>query len=421
MISTTISSPRGSDNMAINLQRLSAIRSVVLAGQLLALWYFTQRQPLGLPAGALALLLGGYTVAVVHGWWRVRTANAISSGEFWGYLLVDTLFFTLLLYYSGGASNPFVSYYLIPITIAAITLPVRLSAAITAAALIAYTALLEYYVTVPALSASAHGSHGSTTNLHIIGMWVNFAVSASLISYFISRMAATVRQQQQRLERQRADQLRSDQLTAIGLLAAGTAHELGTPLNTMKIVLDDLNSDGTAAARDDVALLTEQVNQCQTILRSLVETARQATDAEPEPVFIRRYIDTLVERWQLLRPTASLAVANPLDPAQRASIHPSIGQAIVNLLNNAADASDAPVELTASSSTTTLTIAVRDHGAGLTAGESGDGLGIGLSLTAASVERFGGQLALQPHPDGGTVALLSLPLNRAPLQTEAGA
>lgn len=409
--------PSGADSVA-NLQRLSVIRGVVLGGQLVALWYFTRLQPLGLPTAQLALLLGGYAAVWLQGWWRAAGASAIGEREFFGYLLLDTLFFTLLLYFSGGASNPFVSYYLIPITIAATTLPMRLSIALTAVALAAYSALLEYNVAVPALSAAAHsghGHHGGAGNLHIVGMWVNFALSATIICYFISRMAATVRQQQQRLERQRADQLRSDQLTAIGLLAAGTAHELGTPLNTMKIVLDDLNGAAANAAEPaDIALLSDQVAHCQTILRSLVETARQATDSRPEPVPVAAHIAKLAERWQLLRPAAQLVFDNQLDSALRAIIHPSVGQALINLLNNAADASSQPVELTATCHAQTLTVTVRDHATASEPAADSDGLGIGLSLSAASVERFGGQLSLTAHPDGGSVATVRLPLGSTP-------
>jgi two-component system sensor histidine kinase RegB len=408
--------PNATDSV-VNLQRLSVIRGVALGGQLLALWYFTRLQPLGLPTAQLALLLGGYAAVWLQGWWRAAGAKAIGEREFFAYLMLDTLFFTLLFYFSGGASNPFISYYLIPITIAATTLPMRLSAILTAVALAAYSVLLEYNIAVPALSAAAqsgHGHHGGAGNLHVVGMWVNFALSATIICYFISRMAATVRQQQQRLERQRADQLRSDQLTAIGLLAAGTAHEFGTPLNTMKIVLDDLKgASANTAEPADIALLSDQVAHCQTILRSLVETARQATESQPEPVPVATHIAKLAERWQLLRPTAQLLFDNQLDGALRATIHPSIGQALINLLNNAADASDRPVELTAACRDQTLTVTVRDHATVNEPTGDSDGLGIGLSLSAASVERFGGQLSLAAHPHGGSVATMSLPLGSA--------
>lgn len=405
--------------MRSNLLRLSAIRALVLGGQLLALGYFTLRQPLGLPVLELSLLLALFTLLTAQGWLRQRVA-AISAREFFANLLLDTLIFSLLLYYSGGSSNPFISYYLIPITIAAITLPGRLAAAITVTALLSYTLLLEWHVPIAALSLSAHAGHGGASdgaNLHIIGMWVNFALSASIIGYYISRMASTVRAQQQRLERQRADQLRSDQLNAIGLLAAGTAHELGTPLNTMKIVLDELCAAPPQQAGEDLQLLNSQVQHCQTILRSLVDTARQATEPDAQQVVVAAQLGKLIERWQLLRPRVAVVLQQQIDSGQQGYLHPSVEQAFINLLNNAADASAERIEVTTAVDGDMLRFAVRDYGAGIelataVGNRAPSGLGIGLALTRATLERFGGALQLQPHPAGGSLATATVSLQR---------
>lgn len=416
MKTTTTKSRVNIADMSSNLQRLSAIRAVVLAGQLSALLYFSAVRPLGLPTAELALLLLVFALITLQGWWR-QWRSAISSREFFANLMADSTLFTLLLYFSGGASNPFISYYLIPITIAAITLSGRLTAAITLFALLSYSVLLEIHVPIEALSISSHSGHAGHAaqggaNLHIIGMWVNFALSASIIGYYISRMAATVREQQKRLEQQRADQLRSDQLNAIGLLAAGTAHELGTPLNTMRIVLDELREPSTIPAPSDLDLLSQQVAQCQHILRSLVDTARQATDPSPHSVAVTAHLDKLIERWQLLRPGVSVACELAIADTLQARMHPAIDQAIINLLNNAADASPEQVSISASESNQQLTIAVQDSGPGINPHGAGDshGLGIGLTLTQATVERFGGQLELQSLREGGSLALLTLPL-----------
>jgi len=413
---TTTNSRVNIADMSSNLQRLSAIRAVVLAGQFSALLYFSAVRPLGLPTAELGLLLLVFALITLQGWWR-QWRSAISSREFFANLMADCTLFTLLLYFSGGASNPFISYYLIPITIAAITLSGRLTAAITLFALLSYSVLLEVYVPIEALSISSHSGHPAHAvqggaNLHIIGMWVNFALSASIIGYYISRMAATVREQQKRLEQQRADQLRSDQLNAIGLLAAGTAHELGTPLNTLHIVLDELRELGATPAPSDIDLLSQQVAQCQHILRSLVDTARQATDPSAHCVAVAAHLDKLVERWQLLRPGVTVACEIAIAAALQVRMHPAIDQAIINLLNNAADASPEQISVRASESDQQLTITVQDRGPGIHSNlvQNSHGLGIGLTLTQATVERFGGQLELQSLNEGGSLARLIVPL-----------
>ena len=105
-----------------NLIRLSSIRAVALLGQVAALIYFTQISPIGLPATAITLILAVYASVTAATWQRSRMQVPITDNEFFVHLLTDILFFSLLLYFSGGASNPFISYYLIPISIAAITL-----------------------------------------------------------------------------------------------------------------------------------------------------------------------------------------------------------------------------------------------------------------------------------------------------------
>lgn len=132
---------------------------------------------------------------------------------------------SVLLYLTGGASNPLVSYYLVPVSIAAATLARQLSWAVAGLAFACYSLLLVWYRPVAALAPAMH--HGDV-NLHVLGMWANFAVSAGLISYFLVNMATELRRQQQHLTRQREEQLRDEQLLGIATLAAGAAHELGT-------------------------------------------------------------------------------------------------------------------------------------------------------------------------------------------------
>ena len=78
---------------------------------------------------------------------------------------------------------------------------------------------------------------------HFCGMWINFAFSALLISWFVVRMAATMREQEHAMARVREDGLRDEQIISVASIAAGTAHELRTPLATMTVLADELKQE----------------------------------------------------------------------------------------------------------------------------------------------------------------------------------
>lgn len=405
-----------------NLIRLSSIRTVALLGQIVALLYFTLITPIGLPATAIGLILFFYALVTAAIWQRSRMQLAITDNEFFAHLLTDILFFSLLLYFSGGASNPFISYYLIPISIAAITLSRRYSIFVALAAMIAYSLLLKFYMPISAIAPSHHHHGGGDNSLHILGMWANFAISAGIIIYFISRMASALKIQQQEIALQREAQLRDEQLLAVGTLAAGTAHELGTPLNTMKLIVDEMRADG--ADNPDLSVLNEQIDQCKTTLKQLLTTAEQSQSSRLEAQSVENYFAMVVERWQLMRPTlkANIRYADCTDRV--AVFDPTIAQSILNLLNNAADAST-DVDVDISWNGDLATIDIRDYGPGLdptkmaSIGEAfvtdkADGMGLGLFLSQATLTRFGGSVSLQnvaaSDAEGGTLTRILLPL-----------
>ena len=399
-----------------NLYVLSLIRGVALLGQVLALTYFTWVQPIGLPVTEIAFVLSVYASLTAAIWVRSRRAVPIGDTEFFVHLLADIAFFSILLFFSGGASNPFVSYMLIPISIAAITLSRGYSIALAAIALLCYSLLLKYYV---AIAAIAPGHHQAADNsLHILGMWANFAISATIIIYFISRMAATLKQQEQEIAMARDAQLRDEQLLAVGTLAAGTAHELGTPLNTMKLIVDEMLLDTDNQA--DVMLLNQQIEQCKTTLKQLLTTAEESQSNQLEAQSVQLYLDNVLARWQLMRPLLQSHIQYADSPAVNAVFHPTIAQSILNLLNNAADASE-KVDIDISWNPEMATIRIRDFGAGLDAAklktlgqpfvtDKAEGLGLGLFLSQATLTRFGGSVRLRNAPEGGTVTQIRLPL-----------
>src|SRR5690606_36973111 len=345
--------------------------------------------------------------------------------EFFAQLLFDVACLSVLLYASGGATNPFVSYYLVPLSIAAAVLPWGYTAALALISVSAYSALLFVYVPLPLLAPTLdeHQHHATNAiNAHIVGMWCNFALSAALITYVVVRMANTLREQQRELNLRREQALHTEQLLAVATLAAGTAHELGTPLNTMTLLLQDMHSDD-AELSADIDLLQQQVHHCRATLRKLVSTAEthqaQGHALQPADQFLRE----LLERWQVVRPSARFELSGPVDSASAAPAirtDEALRQALINLLDNAADTDSGPLQLSLDWAGATITLRIRDRGPGIGfdiadqlgkpfVSTKGKGLGLGLFLSHATIERCGGSIRLYNHAEGGTEAVLTLP------------
>jgi len=405
-----------------NLRRLANIRYIALGGQILALYYFTQVFPLGLPIGVISALVIGFAIVNVLTQWRSHWATAISEKEFGAHLLVDISSLTVLLYFSGGATNPFISYYLVPISIAAISLPMAMTWGITGLSILAYSILLIYYQPFTQLTPH-HDSSGF--NLHILGMWINFALSAGLITYFVVRMAAALRAQEAELNAQQEEQMQDEQLLAIATLAAGAAHELGTPLNTMKLLIDNLAEEVTDPhQQQDMATLNQQIARCRKTLQSLVNAASIIEEGS-SPMAVTTYVEGLLDNWMLIRPDIKPRINIDSDvPNIDACFHPVIQQSLLNLLNNAADASPQQLEIDIHWDQSSLYIDIRDHGPGLSPGQlekmgkpipsdKPGGLGLGLFLTHSSLNRHGGQVSLLNADGGGLLTAVTLPLNTA--------
>jgi two-component system sensor histidine kinase RegB len=379
-------------------------------------------------------------------WWRLSFNFPVSSLELFLQLSVDVLVLTVLLYYSGGSTNPFVSIYLLPLVIAAATLPRRLIWGMAALTLTCYSLLMVWYVPLPnshaqhspaAMQQMDHSHHNmdmsaapavvkaspweDAFNIHVLGMWLGFLISAVVVSYFAVEMARAVRVRDAQLNRVREEILRNERIVALGTQAAGAAHELGTPLSTMSVVIGEMRRDCTDPEhQDNLIILDDQVRNCKRILDSLLKHAQETSSELSLEEFIRNVLD----EWQLLRPTVHyLFQVSGHQPSPRVRADLALRSALLNLLNNAADASPDEMDILLRWDNVNITLEILDHGPGLTpeaAARAGsaffttkqEGRGLGLFLANATLERLGGSVSLSNREGGGATTAVNLPLLR---------
>ena len=137
---------------------------------------------------------------------------------------------------------------------------------------------------------------------------------------------------------------------ALGTLAAGTAHELGTPLSTIAILVTELEqqlpSQTSTEVRDDFALLRQQVNQCKQILSGMLQKVELATTQQFSLISATQLVNNVLEKFQLLRPMVVVKVPKLIEHSSPLlACDATLEQALLNLLNNAADASAEHVEI----------------------------------------------------------------------------
>ncbi len=407
---------------ASNLRRVFLLRSIEIGA--LALVVVLARRVLALPLPELpiAAVIGALALVNLLTWWRLRQPWPVTDGEFFAQLLVDVFAITVLLYYAGGSTNPLVSFYLVPLVIAAITLPAAYTWAMAGFTTSCYTLLMfNYHPLMP-----KNGDYSTAIYLHLTGMWLTFVLSAFLIAFFVVRMSHAIRERDHQLAVAREETLRNERIIALGTLAAGAAHELGTPLSTMAVVTRELQREygENPGLAEDLQVLREQVDSCKRILSSLLASAGQARLEDAAGVALDAYFDEVLEKWRLMRPgvTATAAWHGPR-PAPHITADLTLGQALLNLLNNAADASPDSVEIEGHWDEAEIRLRILDRGPGLSpeaerrAGQpffttKGHGTGIGLFLSNATIERLGGKVALLNREDGGAVTEVRLPLTK---------
>ncbi len=349
--------------------------------------------------------------------------KSLSEWEVVLHIAVDTLVLGYLLYFTGGADNPFITLLLVPIALAATTLRVPSLLWVSGLAGLVYLTLLVWYNPLP--MDSAHWSHRV---MRLTGATLNFAIMACLLALFSHRQARSLRRQQVEIQRVRERALRDEGILAIATQAAGAAHELNTPLSTMRMLLPELRRERSADTElaADLELLEVQVERCRGILREMVAFGKAQLTEEPETRLLSEFIDLCLARFQLLRPEVELTLELRADVSNRTIRAPvSLRHALINLLNNAADASalceSNKVELQVDSDGGWLDLLVVDQGPGFSEthqapllGRTGkrSGLGLGMALTQATAERLNGELSVRNLANGAEVRL-RLPLEVA--------
>jgi len=319
---------------------------------------------------------------------------------------------------SGGASNAFVSLLLLPIVIAAVSLPARYLLFISLSAIASYSILL--------LTLPEHSMHNMDMSNHFIGMWANFLVSVLVVTFVVGAMARVITNRERALALQREDQLKSEQLLALGVASAQVTHQVATPLANIQLLYEELVEDypeheAIRAMAQPLAACTEQLGY----FRSLATSIRENKKAR---LSVAELLEQLVDQVHFHFPEQTLSLIESEKINAMIESDAMLLPALLNLVQNAIRANkenqESKITLTVSRVNTELSLQIRDFGLGIEANmnqaqravlgdqmvASESGMGMAVFLSNSTFHRLGGKLKLVNHSEQGCIALVALPL-----------
>jgi two-component system sensor histidine kinase RegB len=347
-------------------------------------------------------------------------------------LAFDIAELAALLYLTGGLENPFSFLLLGPVLISATALPPRMTLLIGTLAMFCATVLVFLHYDLPWDSEDRL----ELPEIYMVGVWLSILLAIGYIGVYTWQVAEEARQLSDALAATELVLAREQHLSQLDGLAAAAAHELGTPLSTITVVVREIERalEANSPYAEDVKLLREQAQRCREILAKITELPA----GEP---FDRMPLSALIE--EAVAPHrnfgVSIAVTYPPDRATEpvGARNPAIRYGLGNLIENAVDFAHRRVEVFAQWTADEVSIAISDDGPGFAPevvdrigapyvthrrrearGPEGDeeavfGLGLGFFIAKTLLERSGARLSLinQAPPLHG--AAVTVTWNRA--------
>jgi two-component system, sensor histidine kinase RegB len=374
--------------------------------------------PLTQLAIVIAFLIGLNIVSLL----RHRYRNIVSNTELFLVLLLDVAALTAQLYLSGGAANPFVSLYLLQVTLAAVLLDAWSTWALVIITSSCFVWLTAFHRDI--FSWRGHG--GDFAWLHIQGMFVCFVLSATLLVLFITRINRNLRARDAHLASLRQQSAEQDHIVRMGLLASGAAHELGTPLATLSVILNDWQHMPTLKEAPELSQeITEmqlQLDRCKTIVSGILMSSGEARGEGTLRTTVNAFFDGLAAEWRASRSPRRFDYTNAFGQDEAIVSDTALKQVIFNLFDNALEASPNVVRVCVGRTDGDLVITVTDEGPGFSAemlaefgkpyrsSKGRPGGGLGLFLVVNVMRKLGGLVVAENAASRGAIVTLTLPL-----------
>jgi two-component system sensor histidine kinase RegB len=409
-----------------NLLLLVTLRWLAVIGQIGAIAFAARWLEIPLPIWQMASVIAFLIALNLITLYRYNSGAPITNAELLLDLLFDVAALTVQLYLSGGATNPFVSLFLLQAVLGAVLLQPWSTWTIVAVTSGSFIWLTVSYNEIGFSMTDHSRGESRIFDLHIYGMFICFLLAAVLLVLFVTRINRNIRDQDLRLAELRQQSAEEQHILRMGLLASGAAHELGTPLATLSVILNDWEHMPLLRADDEiVAELAEmhaQLDRCKAIVSGILISSGEERGESSQRTRIFSFMKGVVDEWKDSRGPVKLAYTNRLEEDFMIASDLLLKQVLFNVLDNALEASPAGISIDISAKDDFLVISVRDSGPGFSpdmlaefgkpyrSTKQKPGSGLGLFLVVNVLRKLGGQVTAKNVPGGGALVELTLPI-----------
>ncbi len=398
----------------VRLRTLILLRWLAIAGQLAAITVADRVFGMLLPLGLCYLAVGAAIIANLVAAFVFPENKRTSELEAMLTLLFDVSQLGLLISLTGGLTNPFALLILVPVTISATALELRTTVILGGVAIVLVTLVSVVYLPL----RLADGSVLDLPVLFEFGFWLAIVIGIVFMALYARRVATEIRSMSDALLATQMALAREQKLTDLGGVVAAAAHELGTPLATIKLVSTELVEElaDRPDQQEDARLIRSQADRCRDILRSMGRVGKDDRHLRQAPLgtVLREAAEPHMNRG---RAVAFDVAAAPGGEDRQPSIHrhPEVIHGLRNLVQNAVDFSRSSVWIDGFWTDGTITVRITDDGEGYPAhliGRIGDpfmrsrrgsqdqqhrpeyeGMGLGLFIAKTLLERSGAELS----------------------------
>jgi len=419
----------------VRLDTLLRLRWLAIIGQTIAVLvvYYAIEFPLPIWACLSVIALSAWLNIAL----RVRfslTQRLEPERAAW-LLAFDIAELAVLLFLTGGLENPFAFLFLAPVLLSATALPPRITIILGVFAVICATVLVFAHYPLPWDADDPL----ELPWIYLLGVWLSILLAIGFIGVYAWQITEESRQIAEALAATELVLAREQHLSQLDGLAAAAAHELGTPLSTISVVVKELELalEAKSPHIDDVRLLREQAQRCRDILSKLTElSAGEPFDRIPLPALIE----------EVVAPHRNFGIAIDValqhkSGAPMGGRNPAILYGLGNILENAVDFAQSRVEVTVDWSDEDVAVTISDDGPGfapevmdrigepyvrsskrrrMNAGSETTGLGLGFFIAKTLLERSGARVDFENRrfPDRG--AVIRLHWNRSDFERPLG-